>query len=211
MAGIIGIKIGMVNLFDDSQSNMPCTVIKADPCQIVRKKTIESDGYLALQIGFGERKEKHTTKPLLGHFKKNEVSLKKKLREFRISSTSYLEKFELGKFIDVDFFSQGDSIIVRGNSKGKGFQGVVKRWGFRGVGDASHGQHNRLRAPGSIGACATPSRVFKGMKMAGKTGNKKIACITKIIKIDKGDNLLIVKGSIPGPIGSCLNISLRNL
>ena len=164
MPGLIGKKVGMTSVFSAEGKNIPCTVIEAGPCVVTQIKTLENDGYQAVQLGFEDKKEKHTTKPLNGHFKKAGTAPKKKLVEF----SGYEEDYNLGDEINVELFNGARFVDVSGLSKGKGFQGVVKRHGFRGVGDATHGQHNRLRAPGSIGACSTPSRVFKGLRMAGK-------------------------------------------
>lgn len=203
MPCIIGIKIGMVSLPDVDGNNIPCTIIKAGPCQVIQKKIIERDGYSAIQIGFEEKKEKHTNRSLLGFFKKNKATPKKILKEFRLVNDKNLK---VGDEIRVDSFSEGIRIFLTGISKGKGFQGVVKRHGFAGVGQSTHGQHNRLRAPGSIGAGSTPSRVFKGMKMAGRMGGEKVTLICQVFKVDKEANLLIVKGSVPGPKKSYVSI-----
>jgi large subunit ribosomal protein L3 len=171
MAGIIGKKIGMTSVFSVEGKNIPCTVIEAGPCVITQVKTEENDGYEALQLAYGDKKEKHTTKAEFGHFKKAGATPKRKLAEFK---NTYQEVYELGQEIDVTIFHENDYVDVDGVSKGKGFQGVVKRHNFRGVNDATHGQHNRLRAPGSIGASSWPSRVFKGMRMAGRDGDKTV-------------------------------------
>ena len=198
MAGIIGKKIGMTSIFSADGKNIPCTVIEAGPCVVTQVKTLEKDGYVALQIGFGEKKEKHSSKPMLGHFKKAGTTPKRKLVE-----TGVFNDLKLGDEITVESFNEGDYIDVIGTSKGKGFQGVVKRHGFGGVGDATHGQHNRLRAPGSVGAASYPARVFKGMKMAGQTGNKRITAINlEVVKVMPERNVILVKGSVPGAKGS---------
>jgi large subunit ribosomal protein L3 len=198
MAGIIGKKIGMTSIFSADGKNIPCTVIEAGPCVVTQVKTLEKDGYEALQIGFGERKEKHSNKPMMGHFKKAGTTPKRKLVE-----TSVFNDLKLGDEITVESFSEGDYIDVIGTSKGKGFQGVVKRHGFAGVGDATHGQHNRLRAPGSVGAASYPARVFKGMKMAGQTGDKRVTAINlEVVKVMPERNVILVKGSVPGAKGS---------
>ncbi len=201
MSGIIGKKIGMTAVFDKAGKNIPCTVIEAGPCVVTQVKTKQSDGYEAIQIAFDEKKEKHTTKAMKGHFAKAGVSPKRVLREFTRFEVGHQKK--VGEIIDATVFEEGEFIDVAGISKGKGFQGVVKRYGFKGVGDKTHGQHNRLRAPGSIGASSWPSRVFKGMRMAGRMGNKRAKMINlQVIKIDKKNNLLLVKGSVPGANGS---------
>ena len=198
MAGIIGKKIGMTSIFSADGKNIPCTLIEAGPCVVTQVKTLEKDGYEAIQVGFGERKEKHSTKPMIGHFKKAGTSPKIKLVEFPI-----FNDLKLGDEITVDAFAEGDFVDVAGTSKGKGFQGVVKRHGFAGVGDATHGQHNRLRAPGSVGAASYPARVFKGMKMAGQTGNHRVSAINiQVVKILSERNIIVVKGSVPGAKGS---------
>jgi len=199
MSGIIGKKIGMTSLFDASGNNLPCTVIEAGPCVVTQVKTKEVDGYEAVQLAYGEAKEKHTPKALMGHFKKAGATPKKVLVEF----TRFEEKRQVGDVVNVDVFNEGEFVDVAGNSKGKGFQGVVKRYNFKGVNDATHGQHNRLRAPGSIGASSYPSRVFKGMRMAGRTGGNRVKAINlEVLKIDKEKNIIVVKGSIPGSNGS---------
>jgi len=204
MAGIIGKKIGMTSVFSVEGKNIPCTVIEAGPCVVTQVKTQETDGYEALQLAYGDKKDKHATKAEIGHFKKAGVSPKRKVVEFH---NTYQEEFELGQEIDVSIFHEKDYVDVIGVSKGKGFQGVVKRHNFRGVNDATHGQHNRLRAPGSIGASSWPSRVFKGMRMAGRDGGKTITIENlEVVKIIPEKNLLVVKGSVPGARGSYLII-----
>ncbi len=204
MAGIIGKKIGMTSVFSVEGKNIPCTVIEAGPCVVTQVKTAETDGYEALQLAYGEKKDKHATKAEVGHFKKAGVSPKRKVVEFH---NTYQEEFHLGQEIDVSIFHEKDYVDVIGVSKGKGFQGVVKRHNFRGVNDATHGQHNRLRAPGSIGASSWPSRVFKGMRMAGRDGGKTITIENlEVVKIIPEKNLLVVKGSVPGARGSYLII-----
>ena len=199
MPGLIGKKIGMTSIFSAEGENTPCTVLELGPCVVTQIKTDETDGYNALQIGYGEAKEKNTNKPLLGHFKKAKTSAKRILAEF----TDYKDEWKLGDSISVDIFKDDAWVDVSGISKGKGFQGVVKRYNFRGVNDATHGQHNRLRAPGSLGASSDPSRVFKGMRMAGRTGGDRVKVLNlKVMKIDAENNLLLVKGSVPGPKGS---------
>ena len=204
MAGIIGKKIGMTSVFSVEGKNVPCTVIEAGPCVITQVKTEETDGYEALQLAYGDVKEKNVTKAEFGHFKKAGVAPRKKVVEFK---NTYQEEFELGQEIDVSIFHENDYVDVVGVSKGKGFQGVVKRHGFRGVNDATHGQHNRLRAPGSIGASSWPSRVFKGMRMAGRDGGNTITIENLLVmKIIPEKNIIVVKGSVPGAKGSYLII-----
>jgi large subunit ribosomal protein L3 len=203
MSGIIGKKIGMTGIFDEGGKNVPCTIIEAGPCVVTQVRTKEVDGYDAIQLAYDEKKEKHTTKALKGHFAKAQVSPKRVVREFTRFEVGHRKTF--GDKVTVKDFIEGEFIDVVGHSKGKGFQGVVKRHGFHGVGDATHGQHNRLRAPGSIGASAWPSRVFKGMRMAGQTGNKRVKMINlQIMKIIPEKNIILVKGSVPGPNGSYL-------
>ena len=204
MAGIIGKKIGMTSVFSVEGKNIPCTVIEAGPCVVTQVKTEETDGYSALQLAYGDKKEKHATKAEFGHFKKAGVTPKRKVVEFR---NTYQEAFELGQEIDVSVFAENDFVDVVGVSKGKGFQGVVKRHNFRGVNDATHGQHNRLRAPGSIGASSWPSRVFKGMRMAGRDGGKTVTIENlQVVKVIPEKNLIVVKGSVPGAKSSYLII-----
>jgi large subunit ribosomal protein L3 len=195
MSGLIGKKIGMTSIFDENGKNIPCTVIEAGPCVVTQVRTNEVDGYAALQLGFDDKGEKHATKADLGHFKKAGTSAKKKVVEFQ----GFEENYKLGDSITVEVFSEGEFVDVQGVSKGKGFQGVVKRHGFGGVGQATHGQHNRLRAPGSVGASSYPSRVFKGMRMAGRMGgdNVKVQNL-RVLKVVAEKNLLVVKGAIPG-------------
>ncbi len=195
----------MTSIYDASGKIVPCTVLEAGPCVVTQVKTVEKDGYSAIQLGYDEKKEKNTTKPLKGHFAKAGTTPKKILREFTRFEEGSKKKF--GEVLDVSVFSEGEFVDVSGLSKGKGFQGVVKRHGFGGVGDATHGQHNRLRAPGSMGASSYPSRVFKGMRMAGQMGNAKVKVINlQILKIVKEKNLLVVKGSVPGANGSYIII-----
>ncbi len=203
MSGIIGKKIGMTSIFDASGKNIPCTVIEAGPCVVTQIKTKEKDGYEAIQLAFDERREKLCSQPLRGHFKKAKTTPKKVLAEFTRFESGHRKNF--GDVLTVDIFVEGEFIDVVGVSKGKGFQGVVKRHGFSGVGQASHGQHNRLRAPGSIGASSWPSRVFKGMRMGGRTGGNRVKMINlQVMKLIPEKNLVIVKGSVPGPNGSYL-------
>lgn len=199
MEGLIGKKIGMTSFFTEAGLNHACTVVEVGPCVVTQKKTIESDGYDALQLGFGERKEKRTSKPMKGHFKNANTTPKVKLAEFR---EFYVEK-DLGEAVTAaDVFAEGEMVQVTGTSKGKGFQGVVKRHGFGGVGQATHGQHNRLRAPGAIGACSYPAKVFKGMKMGGRMGGKTVTTTgLQILKMFPEKNLLLIKGAIPGHKG----------
>ncbi|NVN96303.1 MAG: 50S ribosomal protein L3 [Bacteroidetes bacterium] len=205
MSGLIGKKIGMTSVYDASGKNIPCTVIEAGPCVVTQVKTKETDGYESIQIAFGEKKEKHTTNALKGHFKKAGTTPKKIVYEFTRFEADHQKQF--GDIIGVDIFVEGEYIDVVGTTKGKGFQGVVKRHGFKGVGDATHGQHDRLRAPGSVGASSWPSRVFKGLRMAGRTGGNRRKMINlQIVKIVMEKNLLVVKGSVPGPKGSYLII-----
>ncbi|WP_321306322.1 50S ribosomal protein L3 [Marinifilum fragile] len=199
MPGLIGKKIGMTSVYSAEGKNIPCTVIEAGPCVVTQIKTVETDGYEALQLAFDEKKEKRTTKALDGHFKKANTTPKKKLVEF----SNFENEYKLGDVINVELFEDAPYVDITGVSKGKGFQGVVKRHGFGGVGGATHGQHNRLRAPGSIGAASYPARVFKGMRMAGRTGgdNVKVQNL-QVLKVIKENNLLLVKGSLPGSKGS---------
>lgn len=204
MAGIIGKKIGMTSIFLEEGKNIPCTVIEAGPCVVTQVKTLEKDGYSVLQLAFEEKKEKSTSRAELGHFKKAGTTPKRKLVEFR---NTYLEKFDLGDTVSVNIFHENDYVDIEGVSKGKGFQGVVKRHGFSGVGESSHGQHNRQRAPGSLGASSYPSRVMKGLRMAGHMGNQKTTIENLlVVKIIPESNILVVKGSVPGAKGSYLMI-----
>ncbi|MBE9662280.1 50S ribosomal protein L3 [Mucilaginibacter myungsuensis] len=199
MSGLIGKKVGMTSIFDETGKNIPCTVIEAGPCVVTHVKSVETDGYAAVQLAYDEKKEKNTTAPLKGHFAKAGTTPKRKLVEFK----SFEDEKSLGDTVAVDIFAVGDFVDVAGTSKGKGFQGVVKRHGFGGVGMQTHGQHNRLRAPGSLGASSWPSRVFKGMRMAGQTGNVRVKVQNlEVVKIFAEQNLLVVKGSIPGAKGS---------
>lgn len=198
MRGIIGKKVGMTSIFDEQGKLVACTVVEAGPCVVTQVKTQEKDGYDAVQIGFGDKKEKNTTKPLKGHFEKSGGVPKSKLVEFRGSFD-----VNVGDIVEIDILNVGDNVSVTGTSKGKGFQGVVKRHGFSGVGGQTHGQHNRGRAPGSIGACSTPSRVFKGMRMGGRTGTDRVKERgVKILKVMPEQNLVIVRGAVPGAKGS---------
>jgi large subunit ribosomal protein L3 len=200
MAGIIGKKIGMTSVYSAEGKNLPCTIIEAGPCVVTQIKTQEKDGYESVQLGFEDKKEKNTPKAMLGHFSKSKTTPKRKIVEFR-----GLNDVNLGDSVTVDQFQEGEFVDVVGTSKGKGFQGVVKRHNFGGVGQATHGQHNRMRAPGSIGAASYPARVFKGMKMGGRMGGDRVKSINlEVLKIVPEKNLLIVKGSVPGSKGSYL-------
>jgi len=202
MAGLIGKKIGMTSMFSDEGKNIPCTIIQAGPCTVTQIKTNATDGYDAVQISFDEQKESRLSKALLGHYKKANATPSKKLVE-----VSFDTEAKLGDSLNVDLFAEGDFVTVSGKSKGKGFQGVVKRHGFAGVGDATHGQHNRMRAPGSIGAASYPARVFKGMRMAGQMGNAKVKVENlQVMKVMNDKNIMIVKGAVPGPKNSYLII-----
>ena len=205
MPGLIGKKIGMISIFSAEGKNIPCTVIEAGPCLVTQIKTKEVDGYDAVQIAFDDKKEKSSNKAMIGHFSKAKTSPKRKLVEF----LGNFEHLKLGDALSVSEVLKNDRWVdVIGTTKGKGFQGVVKRYNFKGVGDATHGQHNRLRAPGSLGASSYPSRVFKGMRMAGRTGgDRKMIINMSIVKLIPEKNILIVKGSVPGANGSYLIIN----
>ena len=204
MPGILGKKIGMTSIFNAEGDLLTVTVIKAGPCKIVSLREKEKDGYSAVVLGFEESKEKHLTKPVLGQFKKNNVSPSRVVKEFRNFDTSNLK---VGDEIKTDIFKEGDTVKVSGKSKGKGFQGVMKRHNFGGVGGTTHGQSDRLRAPGSIGASSYPSRVFKGQRMAGRKGFEKVTVRNlKIIKIIPEDNLIMIKGAVPGAINSIVEL-----
>jgi large subunit ribosomal protein L3 len=199
MSGIIGKKVGMTSIFDAEGKNIPCTVIEAGPCVVTQLRTVDIDGYAAVQLAFDDKKEKNTTGSLKGHFAKAKTTPKRKLVEFK----GFNDAKALGDIISVEIFAEGDYVDVVGTSKGKGFQGVVKRHGFGGVGGQTHGQHNRLRAPGSLGASSWPSRVFKGMRMAGRTGGDRVKIQNlQVLKVYTEQNLLVVSGSIPGAKGS---------
>jgi len=203
MPGLIGKKIGMTSIFDKDGKNIPCTVIQAGPCTVTQVKTIENDGYAAVQLAFDDKKEKNTPKGEQGHFAKANTTPKKKVIELK----GFVKDWKPGDVITVDYFHDDTWLDVSGMSKGKGFQGVVKRYNFAGVNDATHGQHNRNRAPGSLGASSYPSRVFKGMRMGGQMGNKKVKILNlRVMKIVPENNLLILKGSVPGSNGSYLII-----
>ncbi len=199
MPGLIGKKIGMTSVFSAEGKNIPCTVVEVGPNIVTQIKTVENDGYEAVQLAYGEKKEKHATKAAIGHFKKAGTTPKAKVIELK----GFVKDWKSGDAITVDYFGDGEFVDVVGISKGKGFQGVVRRHGFSGVGGQTHGQHNRLRAPGSVGASSYPSRVFKGTRMAGQTGNKRVKVLSlEVIKIISDKNLLVLKGSVPGPKGS---------
>jgi large subunit ribosomal protein L3 len=203
MKSIIGKKIGMTSIFDAAGKQTAVTIIEAGPCVVTQKKTVETDGYNALQIAFGDKKEKHATKAAQGHFSKASTAAKKVVKEIR---NSEIDK-NVGETITVDIFAEGDKVEVVGTTKGKGFQGVVKRHGFSGVGEQSHGQHDRQRAPGSIGNSSDASRVFKGMRMAGRMGNDKVKVKgLKVVKIFNEKNYILVSGSVPGHNGSIVLI-----
>lgn len=199
MSGIIGKKIGMTSIYDAAGQQVPCTVIEAGPCVVTQVKTKATDGYEAVQLAYEDKKDKHTSKAMKGHFAKAGVTPKRIVNEF----TRFEEKKKFGDEVDVSVFIEGEFVDVIGTSKGKGFQGVMKRHGFGGVNDATHGQKDRLRAPGSVGASSDPSRVFKGMRMAGRTGGNRVKMINlQIVKIVPEKNLIVVKGSVPGSKGS---------
>ena len=201
MPGLIGKKIGMTSVFGADGRNIPCTVIEAGPCVVTQIRTVEKDGYAAVQLAYDEISEKHASKALKGHFEKAGTTPKRKLVEFK---ADFAQELKLGDTLSVaDIFTGVKFVDVVGTSKGKGFQGVVKRHGFAGVGGQTHGQHNRLRHPGSLGACSWPSRVFKGTRMAGHMGNARVTVINlEVIKVMPENNLIVVKGSVPGAKGS---------
>lgn len=203
MPGLIGKKVGMTSIYSQDGKNLPCTVLEVGPCVVTQVKTNDVDGYNAIQLGWGEAKDKNTSKALQGHTQKANTSAKRKFVEF----ADFEGDLELGQVLTADLFAEGDFVDIAGTSKGKGFQGVVKRHGFAGVGQATHGQHNRLRAPGSIGAGSDPSRVFKGMRMAGRMGGKRAKVQNlQVLKVDADRNLLVVKGSVPGAKNSIVII-----
>ena len=205
MSGLIGKKIGMTSIFDADGKNIPCTVVEAGPCVVTHVKTTEKDGYSAVQISFGERKEKNTPAALKGHFAKAGTTPKREVQEFK----GFEKELNIGDQITVDILTEGMYCDVVGISKGKGFQGVVKRHGFSGVGGQTHGQHNRLRAPGSLGASSWPSRVFKGMRMAGRMGGDNVKMVNlQIVKVIPEKNLVLIKGSIPGSKNSYISIEI---
>ena len=202
MPGLIGKKIAMTSIFSETGKNIPCTILQVGPCKVTQIKSIDKDGYDALQLGYLEQKENRVSKALKGHLKKAKSAPLKKMVEFPADID-----VELGQDLNVEIFEVGDFVTVSGTSKGKGFQGVVKRHNFRGVGDATHGQHNRMRAPGSIGAASYPARVFKGMRMAGQTGNAKVKVENlEVLKIMSDKNIIVVKGSVPGARNSYITI-----
>ena len=208
MSGLIGKKIGMTSLFIEEGKNIPCTVIQAGPCSVLQVRTEEVDGYVAVQLGFDDKSEKNVGKALAGHFKKAGSTPKAKIVEFR---NAFEHDVKTGDLVEVNMFAEGEYVDVTGTSKGKGFQGVVKRHGFGGVMQATHGQHNRLRAPGSIGAGSDPSRVFKGMRMAGRMGGKQVTVQNlQVLKVDQEQNLLVVKGAVPGAKNSYVIIKKWN-
>jgi len=218
MAGIIGKKIGMTSIFDENGINTPCTIIQAGPCVVTQIKTMDNDGYESIQIGFEDKKEKKVIKPEIGHLKKSKSTPKKIYKEFSSFKLNILNEedgsvsfqdIKLGEILTINqLFKEGEFVDVSGKSKGKGFQGVVKRHGFAGVGDATHGQHNRMRAPGSIGAASYPARVFKGMRMAGRMGGNRVSLQNlKIMKILVDKNVILLKGAIPGPKNSYVEIT----
>jgi large subunit ribosomal protein L3 len=199
MPGLIGKKIGMTSVFSAEGKSIPCTVIEAGPCHVTQIKTVEKDGYEAVQLAYDEKSLKHTTKPMEGHFKKAGVAPARKLVEF----SKFEKDLNLGDVVTVDVIAEDSFVDIVGTSKGKGFQGVVKRHGFGGVGQSTHGQHNRLRAPGSVGASSYPSRVFPGMRMAGRMGGDRVKVENlKVVKVLPESNLIVVKGSVPGCKGS---------
>ena len=199
MKGIIGKKIGMTSIFGEDGKQIACTIIEAGPCTVTQVKTTETDGYSAVQLALGDKKEKHSTKSEVNHFAKAQTAPKRFVKEFR----NYSIEKALGESVTIDIFAEGDAVEVVGTTKGKGFQGVVKRHGFAGVGGQTHGQHNRARHPGSIGACSWPSRVFKGMRMAGRTGGDRVTVANlRVLKVYAEQNLILVSGSVPGPKNS---------
>jgi len=205
MSGLIGKKIGMTSIFDESGKNIPCTIIEAGPCVVTQVLTKEKNGYDAIQLSFEEKKESRTNKPMKGHFAKAGTTPKKVVTEFTRFEEGHRKTF--GEVLTIDVFIEGEYVDVVGTSKGKGFQGVVKRHGFGGVGEKTHGQHDRLRAPGSVGASSYPSRVFKGLRMAGRMGNDRVKAINiQILKLIPEQNLIIARGSVPGCNGSYLKI-----
>ena len=203
MPGLIGKKIGMTSIFSEEGKNIPCTILEAGPCKVTQIKTLDVDGYDALQLGFSEQSPRRVSKALMGHLKKANSLPVKKIVEF----ITDINDVTLGDEINVEIFKEGDFVTVSGTSKGKGFQGVVKRYNFKGVGDATHGQHNRARAAGSIGAASYPARVFKGMRMAGQMGNAKVKVENlQVLKVFLDKNIIVVKGSVPGPNNSYITI-----
>ena len=215
MAGIIGRKIGMSSFYDEMGKNIPCTMVEAGPCIVTQIKVVDTDGYSAVQLGFDDKKSIRTIKSELGHAKKANTAAKKMYSEFENNFTKTNEdgvasvrELKLGDVVNLELFKEGEYVDVTSTSKGKGFQGVVKRHGFAGVGDATHGQHNRMRAPGSIGAASYPARVFKGMRMGGRMGGKQVTIKNlQVLKVLKDKNIIILKGAIPGPNNGYLNIT----
>ena len=202
MPGLIGKKIGMTSIFSEEGKNIPCTILEVGPCKVIQVKTEEADGYSAIQLGFSEQKESRVSKAALGHFKKADSAPLRKLVEFPADTDVVL-----GDVVNAEIFEEGDFVTVAGTSKGKGFQGVVKRYNFKGVGDATHGQHNRLRAPGSIGAASYPARVFKGMRMAGQMGDARVKVENlEVLKVLADRNMIVVKGAVPGAKNSYIII-----
>ena len=203
MPGLIGKKIGMTSVFSAEGKNVPCTVIELGPCVVTQIKSVEKDGYNAVQLGFEDAKEKNTTAPMMGHFKKAGVTSKRHLAEF----TNFDQELNLGDTVTVEMFADCSFVDVIATSKGKGFQGVVKRHGFGGVGQVTHGQDDRLRKPGSIGACSYPAKVFKGMRMGGQMGNERVTTHNlQVLKVIPEHNLLLIKGSVPGYKGSIVSV-----
>ena len=203
MSGLIGKKIGMTSLYDEKGNNLACTIIEVGPCVVTQIKNKEKDGYNSVQLGFLDKKERNINKAEVGHFKNAKTTPKSNLFEFK----NFENELSIGDVLKVDHFNEGEFVDISGTSKGKGFQGVVKRHGFAGVGQSTHGQHNRLRAPGSIGAASYPARVFKGMKMAGQMGNEKVTVQNlKVIKVVPEKNLLVIKGCVPGHKNSIVTI-----
>lgn len=203
MIGLIGKKVGMTSIFDESGKQQNCTVIELGPCPVLQVKTVETDGYTAVKLAFGEKKEKNTSKPVLGQFKKVNSTPKHIIAEFRVNS----DLPETGSVLTVDLFKQGEKVDIIGNSKGRGFQGVVKRHGFGGIGSRTHGQHDRERAPGSVGSSSYPSRVFKGLRMAGRMGNTQVTMKNiSVVKVLPESNLILVRGSVPGATNSYVKI-----
>jgi large subunit ribosomal protein L3 len=204
MAGLLGKKLGMSNIFTADGNRIPVTMIEVGPCRVTNVRTVDRDGYTAIQLGYGEKKESKTIKPVLGYFKKNNLTVSRKLKEFRTDDVS---SYKIGDELNTSFFTEGEFIKVRGLSKGKGFQGVMKRHGFGGVGGTTHGQSDRLRAPGSIGSSSYPSRVFKGQRMAGRQGYESVTVQNlKIVKIVPEKNIILVKGAVPGSINSIIEL-----
>ena len=202
MPGLIGKKIGMTSIFSEEGKNIPCTILEVGPCKVTQVKTKDVDGYNAIKLGFSEQKESRVSKAALGHFKKANSAPLRKLIEFPADTDVVL-----GDVVNVEIFEEGDFVTIAGTSKGKGFQGVVKRYNFKGVGDATHGQHNRLRAPGSIGAASYPARVFKGMRMAGQMGNDRVKVENlEILKVLADKNMIVVKGAVPGAKNSYITV-----